>query len=440
MPSIGPYDYWAIEYAYKPLDPATEKEELAKIAARGSKEPWLAYATDEDGFGAGSPQGMDPTVNVFDLSSNPLAYYRKRLDLSRELWDRLQSRTLEEGETYDALRRSFLSGFTQLTRGLTPATKYIGGIVQVRDRAGSGRMPFTPVPAAQQREALKLLSEGAFSVDSFKFKPEFLASLPPNRLDYYDSLMHGNPGTASPVVSVPGAILGMQRTVLDQVMSDAVATRIVESQSLAAKPKESFQLSELYDSLQASIWSELRSGREITPMRRNLQREHLRRIAGTLLRPPGETPADARSLMRMNALALSAELKGAQAKPGYSKESRAHIAESLNTLDEPRRPPMQRGAACPPRAKAESPPVPPAGFSFLRNIRHSARQVLPSGVFPQYDRAITSVSRREAPHVPDASVAPALPRSLDLSPAARTGRPRSRSIRPRVYLSLLHPP
>ncbi len=344
MPSIGPYDYWAIEYAYKPLDPATEKEELAKIAARGSKEPWLAYATDEDGFGAGSPQGMDPTVNVFDLSSNPLAYYRKRLDLSRELWDRLQSRTLEEGETYDALRRSFLSGFTQLTRGLTPATKYIGGIVQVRDRAGSGRMPFTPVPAAQQREALKLLSEGAFSVDSFKFKPEFLASLPPNRLDYYDSLMHGNPGTASPVVSVPGAILGMQRTVLDQVMSDAVATRIVESQSLAAKPKESFQLSELYDSLQASIWSELKSGREITPMRRNLQREHLRRVTGALLRSASSLPADARSLHRVNAQALVAELRAAQAKPAFSKETKAHLAESLDTLNEVLKAQILRGA------------------------------------------------------------------------------------------------
>src|SRR5258706_15573648 len=109
MPSIGPYDYWAIEYAYKPLDPATEKEELAKIAARGSKEPWLADATDEDGFGAGSPQGMDPTVNVFDLSSNPLAYYRKRLDLSRELWDLPPSPTPAEGQTRAPLPPRFLS-------------------------------------------------------------------------------------------------------------------------------------------------------------------------------------------------------------------------------------------------------------------------------------------------------------------------------------------
>jgi hypothetical protein len=342
MPSLGPYDYWAIEYAYKPLDAKDEKGALDKIAARGSSEPWLAYGTDEDSFIGGTPQGMDPTVNVWDLSSNPLAYYRKRLDLSRELWDRLQTRKLEDGESYDALRRSFLQGFSQLNRGLLPATKYIGGVVQLRDRAGSGRMPFTPVPAAQQREALKILSDGAFSVDSFKFKPEFLASLPHNRLDYFDNLVRGDAVNTSPMVSVPAQILTMQKTVLDQVMSDGVATRIIEAQNISTKPKEIFQLSELYDNLQASIWSELKSGREVTPMRRNLQREHLRRVANAVLRSSPATPADARALHRVNAQALAAEIRSAQGKPGFSKETRAHLSEALNTLDEALKAPMMR--------------------------------------------------------------------------------------------------
>jgi hypothetical protein len=140
-------------------------------------------------------------------------------------------------------------------------------------------------------------------------------------------------------------VLNMQRGVLDQVMSDVTATRIVESQGMVKNPKDVFALSELYDSLQASIWSELKSGREITPMRRNLQREHLRRVAGALLRPSGATSADARSLMRMNALALASELRASQSKPAFSKESRAHVAESLNTLDEALKAPLQRAGA-----------------------------------------------------------------------------------------------
>ena len=38
MSTLGPYDYWAIDYAYRQIDPAAEKAELAKIADR-STEP-----------------------------------------------------------------------------------------------------------------------------------------------------------------------------------------------------------------------------------------------------------------------------------------------------------------------------------------------------------------------------------------------------------------
>ena len=342
---LGPYDYWAIEYGYKPLDGAHENEELAKIAARGSKEPWLAYGTDEDSSVGGSPQGMDPTVNVWDLSSDPLAYYRKRLELSRELWTRLEAKQLAPGETYDGLRRSFLAGFNQLARGLVPATKYIGGIVQVRDRAGSGRLPYTPVPASEQREALKILSRGMFSVESFKFKPDFLASLPYSRLDYFDAMSQGANVTSQPMISLPATVLSMQREVLDQVMSGVVAERVIESQELVKDPKQAFTLSELYDTLQDSIWSELKTGREITSMRRNLQREHLRRMVAMLLRPSAGMPADARSLMRMEAQALAARIRKVKSRPAYSKETRAHLAESLDTLEQALKAPLQRAGA-----------------------------------------------------------------------------------------------
>ena len=38
-PTIGPYDYWAVEYAYRPLPKETENDELSRIAARGATDP-----------------------------------------------------------------------------------------------------------------------------------------------------------------------------------------------------------------------------------------------------------------------------------------------------------------------------------------------------------------------------------------------------------------
>ncbi|MBI1771170.1 MAG: zinc-dependent metalloprotease, partial [Burkholderiales bacterium] len=129
MSSLGPYDYWAIEYAYKPVEADKEKEELTRIASR-STEPLLAYGTDEDSMGT---MVSDPDVNVFDLGSDPLTYIQKRLTISRELWDRLQTRQLKAGDSYETLRRSFEYGFGQFVRTVPLATKFVGGTTFLRD-------------------------------------------------------------------------------------------------------------------------------------------------------------------------------------------------------------------------------------------------------------------------------------------------------------------
>jgi hypothetical protein len=174
MSTLGSYDYWAIEYAYKPIDPANEKEELAKIASR-SNEPQLAFGTDVDaGFG-GSLEGIDPDVNRFDLGADPLVFFQRQLTLARELWDRLQDKHLAQGESYAVLRRNFDRGFTLLGRALPGAVKQIGGLITVSDHYGSNRAPLTP--SRPPNSAPRWLETGLFSIDSFKFKPEFMSRL-----------------------------------------------------------------------------------------------------------------------------------------------------------------------------------------------------------------------------------------------------------------------
>src|SRR5213079_1241566 len=82
--TLGTYDYWAIEYAYKPIE-GDEATELAKIASRCA-EPELGYSTDEDALGTYSPASMDPMVNQFDQSSDPIGFFTDRAKIVRELW------------------------------------------------------------------------------------------------------------------------------------------------------------------------------------------------------------------------------------------------------------------------------------------------------------------------------------------------------------------
>ncbi len=326
--TLGAYDYWAIEYAYKPIPAEQEAAELARIAAR-STEPQLAYGDDFD-QGVGGPfDGFDPRSNQRDLGDDPLAYARKRLKLSQELWERVQARKPEAGEEPFRARRSVAEAFRQLGMAAHNVSKYVGGMQA--ERVVPGVTPvaaFKPVDSAQQREALRFISAGLLSSNSFKFSPEFIAAQP---LDYNEWAERGQP------LSIPDAVAALQGRVLDRLMSPATARRLIEQGSLLpeAQRKGAVSLSEVYGTLQGAIFSELKTGAEVDRMRRSLQREYLRRLQAQLNRSTnGATVyADAFSLARWHATQLARDLRSASAKPGLSVETRAHYAESLDLLD-----------------------------------------------------------------------------------------------------------
>jgi hypothetical protein len=127
-------------------------------------------------------------------------------------------------------------------------------------------------------------------------------------------------------------------------MGDATASRLLDSSLKIGDARKALSVADLYDTLQGAIWSDLKGTGDIPLMRRNLQREHVKRLAATLTRPSGNSPADARALQRENARVLVSQLRAAQSRPGLSKEARAHLADSLNTLDDALKAQMQRAA------------------------------------------------------------------------------------------------
>ncbi len=321
MSTLGPYDYWAVEYAYKEVPAATEKQDLEKIAAR-STEPLLAYATDEELFG--DFDGMDPEVNQRDVGGDPLEFAQRRIHLSRELFDRLQSRQLASGQGFDVLTRNFGSGIGQLSRAFDMASKYVGGVVYLRDQAGSARAPLTPVPAEKQRAALKLVTDNLFAANGFNLKPEFVSRLTDPPLDR---------GFFPPIDrSLDVTLLALQTSTMDRLMSMRVAERIQNARSKLARPETALTLDELYGTLTRSIWGD--SVTEVTPARRALQREHARRLAAVITKPGfGTATGDARALHRVTAKTLLARAQQAKGNTRLSAQTRAHLDEITDTLD-----------------------------------------------------------------------------------------------------------
>lgn len=339
MKGLGAYDHFAIEYGYKPLDPKldarSETAELDRIASRQRADPLLAFADDADA-GFGDIGGFDPRVNRFDLGDDPLAYYQRRLTLSRELWDRVQARGPRPGDDANRLRRSLLSGFRLLRSAPVDAAKYVGGLYAERDPQGrpDSRPAFRPVEPARQREALRFVADSLFRVDSFRFRPEFLSSLQPDYIEW---------DRAGPA-DIPGTVLALQTQTLDRLLSAGTARRLLDMPTLvpAAQRGELLTLNELYATLQSAVWGELTSGQEIEPLRRSLQRAYLSRLQGLLTRPSGALPADAYALARFQAVRLQAELRVAAARRELSVENKAHLDEALATLTEALRATLSR--------------------------------------------------------------------------------------------------
>lgn len=137
-------------------------------------------------------------------------------------------------------------------------------------------------------------------------------------------------------------VLAAHKAVLDRVLADAVAQRLIDAEGKVDRPGEALQLAEVYASLHRAIWSELKGSRDIPPIRRNLQREHAARIANALVRPSPTLPADAKALLRAEAKALRSEIAAAAAKPGWTPAAAAHLAECQSVLDEALKAPLLR--------------------------------------------------------------------------------------------------
>ncbi|MDQ6685774.1 MAG: zinc-dependent metalloprotease, partial [Pseudomonadota bacterium] len=331
--TLGPYDYWAIEYAYRPLpsglSAADERAALEKIAGR-SAEPLLAYGTDEDNF-----LGIDPESLQGDLGNDVVAFAKKRIAIAQDLLRRQETRDLKPNQDYNVLQRSVRYALVDIARVANALSRQVGGVRTVRDMPGTGRDPLTPVPFAEQRAALDVITGQLLSAESFSVSPALQRRFGTDFAERTDALFGLGDNFEETDFSLSAQVLGMQRSLLAQLLSDTVATRLLEStEKSPSGPARALRASELYGRLTQAVWSELHSAGDIAPMRREIQRDHVNRIAILLLRPALSSRADTRSLVRSQAKTLLASIHAATRRGGLSEESRAHLQDSADTLEQ----------------------------------------------------------------------------------------------------------
>lgn len=343
--SLGTYDYWAIEYAYKPVagsKPSDELPELRKIASRVA-DPSLAYGTDEDAFGI-SPIGLDPRTNQWDFGDDPLGFYTERIKLAHEVLKGLETKVAKQGEGYQRLRRGFNQAFSELAIALLNANKYVGGVYHHRDHVGdpNGRLPYEPVPAAKQRQALELLKTSAFGPNSFDLPPSLLNKLAVDRFWDFEGSIFRAQRLDYPIHQ---QVVALQRVLLDRLFNPIVLARLQDAELKYENPRDAFTMSDMFEGVQDAVWSEVKPGAtaQINSYRRAVQREHLKRLARLVLRVDNNTPEDASTLARYNLTQLRGRLQQVLANGRtMNTTTRAHLMESAARIDETLKPQQQR--------------------------------------------------------------------------------------------------
>lgn len=332
--TLGPYDYLAIEYAYRPLPGGTEGEyeKLQEIAARGA-QAGHDYATDEDLYFT-----SDPFVNQWDLGSDPMKFAQTRIQVAEEMLKGLEDRVVEKGEGYQRLRSAFGMLIGQYGNGAYLIVAHVGGEHMHRDHRGdpNGRDPFVPVKAAKQREALKFLQDHLLTDKPFQFSPTLLRRLGADRWSHWD-----NPSATRTVdYPVHERILSVQRVVLDHLFDPTVLRRMQNTALKVDKDEQPLTISEAFRSLTDGIWVDVpkeapKDGKRASSsiVRRNLQREHLKELTGLIV-DGRAAPADARSLARMHLREIGKRIETtlADKQATLDDATRAHLEESQERI------------------------------------------------------------------------------------------------------------
>ena len=188
IPKIGPYDYFAIEYGYKPISgantPEAEKSQLDLLLAKQITDRTVR-------FGNYKYIGTDPTTQSENIGDDTVEATRlglMNIELNAKKY--LIPAGTKYGESYDDLAALTNQLLGQWRTELFHLLPVVGGVVELDAHVGRGNgQIFKAVPAAQQSKAVNLLLTKGIRQPSTIFTTELLSKITPvGPVSSYESL------------------------------------------------------------------------------------------------------------------------------------------------------------------------------------------------------------------------------------------------------------
>jgi hypothetical protein len=268
----GPYDWWAIEYGYRQFGPAEESAGLNRILER-STESKLIFGNDADiAFGS---SGIDPRVQVWDMSNDMATYATGRFQLVNSLMGKLKDKYAVTGASYTDLRRKYYMLFYQRFSMGTALSSYISGVYVDRSFVGQNTTakPFTPVPDEYKKKVMAALSTHIFAPNAFDSDAPLYPYLQMQRRGFNFGY-----GTEDP--KPEDDVMNLQSTVLYGLMNSTSLSRASRTTLYGNTYSPAVILNEL-----TSMVFEADLKRDVNLYRQNLQKTYVDMLISMLKNP-----------------------------------------------------------------------------------------------------------------------------------------------------------
>ena len=338
LPTVGPYDKYAIMWGYKPIPNARtsddERPTLEQWSRMQDTIPWYRFSANNI-YGATGTQN-EAVGDADPVKATTLGFK----NIERVMGYLKDAATSELDDNSDLLELYNRTVGQWSNEANHVATLVSGATVQYKSGGQTGSV-YTPISRARQAEAVKFLNEKVFKAPKYLIRPDISERV--------------EAGGIVPRINAP------QQRVLGTLMQDARMNRLLEQEGTFADKSKVYTLNTMLDDVRKGIWEEIYEPSTIIDVfRRELQNDHIALINTKMNPPPtpagqggpgggggfgGPPPAplseDAKSHLRGQLTALKDEIERAIRKAG-DKPTELHLRAAVHRIDmilEPKTPP-----------------------------------------------------------------------------------------------------
>jgi len=262
-PRIGDYDKWAIEWGYKYFpDTKTPQQEvpiLNKMTIESAKNRRLWFGTETN------PD--DPHSQNEDLSDNAMLASTYGIKNLKVILKGLPEWTKEPADGYDNLENMYGQLTAQFGRYMGHVAKNIGGIYENPKTVEQAGFVYERTPASTQKEAMAFLDVQLFKTPMWLINKPILDNISQDGLIVVGKL---------------------QSTTLNRLLSNSTLGKLISAEAIDGST--AYKITDLFDDLNASLFSELKTNQLIDVYRRNLQKMYVDKLISILKPAPVITP------------------------------------------------------------------------------------------------------------------------------------------------------